>query len=243
MKSKQNGQKLIFEEGDVFTAQKYLRNLASGRSPLDGADLAEDHLLREPALVNALDLAADLLEAWLDNGGFNRVEPVRTRPFAISDADRAKIVISKEPVGIMTIAKRIAQVLPYDMQTVRYGQISGWLQYIGALEWEGETGHKRRVSTPTGQQIGIRTVDRKGADGTSYRKNLYDENAQRLIFDNLEGIMTYASQLKVQEAAEKVEKAKAELAAMQKEAEQTAAEEEAAAAEEILTETVEAGED
>ena len=124
MKSKQNGQKLVFEEGDVFTAQKYLRNLASGRSPLDGADLAEDHLLREPAMVNALNLAADLLEAWLDNGGFNRVEPKRTRPFAISDADRAKIVISKEPVGIMTIAKRIAQVLPYDMQTVRYAQIS-----------------------------------------------------------------------------------------------------------------------
>ena len=228
MKSKQNGQKLIFEEGDVFTAQKYLRNLASGRSPLDGADLAEDHLLREPAMVNPLNLAADLLEAWLDNGGFNRVEPKRTRPFAISDADRAKIVISREPVGIMTIANRIARVLPYDMQTVRFGQISGWLQYIGALTWEGEPGSKRRVSTPTGQQIGIKTVDRKAVDGNTYRKNLYDENAQRLIIDNLEGIMTYASQQKVQEAAEKVEKAKAELEAMQREAEQAALEDEEA---------------
>lgn len=228
MKSKQNGQKLIFEEGDVFTAQKYLRNLASGRSPLDGSDLAEDHLLREPAMVNALNLAADLLEAWLDNGGFNRVEPKRTRPFAISDADRAKIVISREPVGIMTIANRIARVLPYDMQTVRFGQISGWLQYIGALTWEGESGSKRRVSTPTGQQIGIKTVDRKAVDGNTYRKNLYDENAQRLIIDNLEGIMTYASQQKVQEAAEKVEKAKAELEAMQREAEQAALEDEEA---------------
>ena len=207
MKTKNEGQNLIFEEGDVFTAQKYLRNLASGRSPLDGADLAEDHLLREPALVNAMNLAADLLEAWLSNGGFNRVEPKRTRPFAISDTDRKKILITKEPVGVMTIAKRIAQVLPYDMQTVRYGQICGWLQYIGALDWEGEPGNKRRYSTPTGQQLGIRTVDRRGADGSSYRKNVYDENAQRLIIDNLEGIVTYASQLKVQEAAEKVEKA------------------------------------
>ena len=242
MKSKQNGQKLVFEEGDVFTAQKYLRNLASGRSPLDGADLAEDHLLREPAMVNALNLAADLLEAWLDNGGFNRVEPKRTRPFAISDADRAKIVISKEPVGIMTIAKRIAQVLPYDMQTVRYAQISGWLQYIGALEWEGEPGQKRRVSTPTGQQIGIRTVDRRGVDGSSSRKNIYDENAQRLIVDNLEGILTYASQIKVQEAAEKVEKAKAELEAIQREAERVAEAEAQEAAEDTPADTTPAKE-
>ena len=178
MKTKNEGQNLIFEEGDVFTAQKYLRNLASGRSPLDGADLAEDHLLREPALVNAMNLAADLLEAWLSNGGFNRVEPKRTRPFAISDTDRKKILITKEP------------------------------------------GNKRRYSTPTGQQLGIRTVDRRGADGSSYRKNVYDENAQRLIIDNLEGIVTYASQLKVQEAAEIVEKARQELEAMQRQAEE-----------------------
>lgn len=206
MKKKAAGRTMVFEEADVFTAQKYLRNLATGRSPLDGDDLAEDHLLRDPALVNALNLAADLLEAWMDNGGFNRVEPDRTRPFEISDADRSKIVISEEAVGIMTIANRISKVLPYDMKTVRYGQISAWLQYIGALEWEGETGKKRRVSTAVGEQLGIRNVSRRAADGTTYRKNVYDANAQRFILDNLEGIMSYSSQEKVREAAEKVEK-------------------------------------
>ena len=151
MKTKNEGQNLIFEEGDVFTAQKYLRNLASGRSPLDGADLAEDHLLREPALVNAMNLAADLLEAWLSNGGFNRVEPKRTRPFAISDTDRKKILITKEPVGVMTIAKRIAQVLPYDMQTVRYGQICGWLQYKGSRGTSGGTPRRPGSSSASGR--------------------------------------------------------------------------------------------
>ena len=62
MKKKAAGRTMVFEEADVFTAQKYLRNLATGRSPLDGDDLAEDHLLRDPALVNALNLAADLLD-------------------------------------------------------------------------------------------------------------------------------------------------------------------------------------
>lgn len=205
MKKKVANRTMVFEEADVFTAQEYLRNLATGRSPLDGEDLAEDHLLRDPALVGAMNLAADLLEAWMDNGGFNRVEPDRTRPFEISDTDRGKIVISDEAVGIMTIANRISKVLPYDMKTVRYGQISAWLQYIGALEWKEEEGKKRRVSTAVGEQLGIRNVSRRAADGTTYRKNVYDANAQRFILDNLEGIMSYSSQAKVREAAEKVE--------------------------------------
>lgn len=217
MKSKKSATNLVFEEADVFTAQKYLRNLASGRSPVDGSDLAEDHLLRDPALVNALDLAADLLEAWLDNGGFNRVEPKRVRPFELSDSDRKEIVISDEAVGVMTIANRIAKVVPYDMQTVRYAQICSWLQYLGALDWEEKDGSKRRVATPTGQQLGIRTVARRSVDGNTYLKNLYDANAQRFVIDNLEGIVSYAAQAKVKEAAERVEKAKEELEALQKE--------------------------
>lgn len=207
MKSKKEATNLVFEEADVFTAQKYLRNLASGRSPVDGSDLAEDHLLRDPALVNALDLAADLLEAWLDNGGFNRVEPKRVRPFELSDSDRNKIVISEEAVGVMTIANRIAKVVPYDMKTVRYAQICSWLQYLGALGWEVQNGTKRRVSTPTGQQLGIRTVERRSVDGNTYLKNLYDANAQRFVIDNLESIVTYTSQATVREAAERVEQA------------------------------------
>ena len=157
MKKKAAGRTMVFEEADVFTAQKYLRNLATGRSHLDGDDLAEDHLLRDPALVNALNLAADLLEAWMDNGGFNRVEPDRTRPFEISDADRNKIVISEEAVGIMTIANRISKVLPYDMKTVRYGQISAWLQYIGALEWKGRPGKNVGSALRSGSSLASET--------------------------------------------------------------------------------------
>lgn len=207
MKTKKEETNLVFEEADVFTAQKYLRNLASGRNPVDGADLAEDHLLRDPALVNAFDLAADLLEAWLDNGGFNRVEPKRIRPFELSEADRKRIVISEDAVGVMTIANRIAKVVPYDMKTVRYAQICAWLQYLGALAWEEQDGSKRRVSTPTGQQLGIRTVERRSVDGNTYRKNIYDANAQKFVIDNLEGIVSYSAQAKVKEATERVEKA------------------------------------
>ncbi len=104
------------------------------------------------------------------------------------------------------------------MKTVRYGQISAWLQYIGALEWKEEEGKKRRVSTAVGEQLGIRNVSRRAADGTTYRKNVYDANAQRFILDNLEGIMSYSSQAKVREAAEKVEASEGKVAAPKKSA-------------------------
>lgn len=202
---KTSRQNLVFEESDVFTAQKYLRNLAVGRNPLDGSDLPEESLFRDETLTASFDLGADLLEAWLNNGGFNCVQPKRLRPFALSDTSRKSIVVSEESVGIMTIANRVSKVVPYDMQTVRYTQMSNWLQYIGALQWEERDGLKRRVATKTGEELGIRTVDRKAVDGSTYRKNLYNAHAQQFLIDNLESILSYASEMAVRNAAAKVE--------------------------------------
>lgn len=217
MTTKEQEKNLCFEEDAVFTAQKYLRNLASGRNPLGGEDLTEDHMLRDPAMVDALNLSADLLEGWLKNGGFNTVEPERVRPFQITETQRNRIRISEEPIGVTTLANNISRVLPYDMQTVRYAVISNWLQYIGALQWDTSTpGSRRRTVSPMGEELGIHVVDRRSADGSIYKKNVYDANAQKFVIDNLEGIMTHKAQMKVQEAAEKVEKAKEELAAVEK---------------------------
>ncbi len=203
--AKTSRQNLVFEEADVFTAQKYLRNLAMGRNPLDGSDLPEESVLRDETLIASLDLGADLLEAWLTNGGFNCVQPKRLRPFVLTDTSRKNIEITEESVGIMTIANRISKVVPYDMQTVRYTHMSNWLQYIGALQWEERDGLKRRVATKTGEELGIRTVDRKAVDGSTYRKNLYNAHAQQFLIDNLESILSYASETAVRNAAAKVE--------------------------------------
>lgn len=199
---------LVFEEDEVFTVQKYLRNLACGRSPMGDEELPEEGRWSDPVLVRTFSLAADLLEAWLENGGFNTVNPRRVRPFELSEADRKQIVVSEEPVGVMTIANRIAKVVPYDMQTVRYTQICAWLQYLGILGWEEKEGQKRRVATPVGEELGVRTVERRAVDGSVYRKNVYNNNAQRFLIDNLEGIVRYASEAEVRRAAEKVEKEK-----------------------------------
>lgn len=217
MTTQEREQDLCFEEDAVFTAQKYLRDLANGRDPMGGNDLSEDHVLRDPSVAKALSLSADLLEGWLSNGGFNARQPKRERPFQITRAQREKIRISEQPIVVSTLANNITKVLPYDMKTVRYSNISNWLQYIGALEWEAAPGGtRRRVATPMGEELGIKAVDRRSADGMIYKTNVFDVNAQHFIIDNLEGIMTHKAQMKVQKAAEKVEKAKEELEAAQK---------------------------
>lgn len=186
---------LSFEADAVFTAQKYLRNLAHGRDPLGGEDLSEDHVLRDPVLVQALDLSADLLEGWLENGGFNTVRPERVRPFQITETQRNRVALSREPIGVTSLANNITRVLPYDMRAVRYSDISNWLQYIGALEWDTSTpGSRKRVASVMGRELGIQTVERKAVDGNVYKKNVYDVRAQQFVLDNLEGIMAHHMQ-------------------------------------------------
>ncbi len=170
--------RLVFEETAVSSSLQLLRALAA-RSGTD------------PETQDKLTLAAEVLQGYLDNGGFNRVRPDRVRPFLITQTQREAISITRTPVGVKTLANRVTAVLPYDMQRVGYTNISRWLEYIGALEVrEQEDGSRKRLPTALGEELGIRVLERTGPEG-KYRKNGYDEHAQQFIVDNLESIMNY----------------------------------------------------
>ena len=165
-------------------------------------DLPEGGVLADEMLRRALHLSADLLDAWLDNGGFNRRQPSRTRPFELSADEREKIAISKDGIGITTLAANINQVLPYDMQRVPFTAISNWLINIGALTWEEqEDGTRQRLATELGEEMGVKVSERRSVDGRKYKQNRYSAKAQRFIIDNLDGIMEFRAAEK--ESAEK----------------------------------------
>ena len=183
---------LTFEEDDVYTAMRYLRNLSTGRNPVDGSELPDDVPALDEAVSGSLELAADLLEGYLENGGFNRVLPARVRPFQITKGQRESIPISKKAVGVMAIANRITSVLPYDMERVSYAVISMWLESIGALSMQTmPDGTRMRTATALGEELGIRIAEKNGPRGP-YRKNLYNQHAQQFVVDNLEGIMAFS---------------------------------------------------
>ena len=205
MKANPQETSFVFEREEVRSAVETLRTLAS--------ELPEEAAAGSPR--NRVLLAAALLEAWLENGGFNKVEPSRRRPFQISESDRKKIPVSPGEVGVMTLANNICRVLPYDMQKVQYSHISNWLTYIGALAWvELPQGGRKRLATGIGEELGIHVAEHRRVDGTTYLQNVFNPAAQQFVIDNLETLMTYRLEENVRKATDKVEKAKAELAAL-----------------------------
>lgn len=186
--------RMEFDERDVYTAQKYLLNLSCGRSPLEGTGIPEDLIWNEPAIREALTLAADLLHAYLQNGGFHRMAQGRLRAFHLTESERAKIPISEEPIGVMALAENIAKVTPYDMKRLSYATIANWLTYVGALEWTvNRDGERKRLATTDGNLLGLQTVERTGVQGRVYQKNVFDENAQHFVIDNLDSIVAHSA--------------------------------------------------
>ena len=197
MNQTQENGTFVFEEVAVYTAMCDLRTLLTGP------------LIEAPELLESLSLAADVLQGYLDNGGFNRVRPDRVCPFRITQTQRDAIQITRTPVGVKTLANRVTAVLPYDMQRVGYTNISRWLEYIGALEIrEQEDGSRKRLPTALGEELGIRILERTGPEG-KYQKNGYDEHAQQFITDNLESIMNYTGKAGSRESEDPAEKTEA----------------------------------
>lgn len=50
------------------------------------------------------------------------------------------------------------------------------------------SGRKNKVTTLKGEQLGILTVDAVNSQGVPYKKNIYDDNAQKFIISNLNKI-------------------------------------------------------
>lgn len=189
----ETGPRFVFEEDEVFTAKNYLRCLTNNQNPLDHTDFPEDSPFSDQTLSEALNLATEVLEGYLANKGFNKVAPDRKREFQISNADRTRITVSGGPVGITTVARRILEVLPYDMKGLPYTGISRWLMNIGALQWTEHEGRRQRVPTEQGESLGISLETKSRPDGSKYQKTVFSERAQEFILDNLENIAEFIS--------------------------------------------------
>lgn len=66
--------------------------------------------------------------------------------------------------------------------------ITDWLLETGMLTKNDEG---NRIATPKGNEIGIIAVPKTSQDGRTYFTNLYSENAQRYIYDNIENIIDF----------------------------------------------------
>lgn len=76
------------------------------------------------------------------------------------------------------------------MKKLRATDITNWLLSQGYLEQrEMENGNKYKVATSRGNELGIVNEQHQNSYGNIYSVNLYDENAQKFVVDNLDNIL------------------------------------------------------
>ena len=97
--------------------------------------------------------------------------------------------ISIEPISISKIAYNINKILNEDMKKIKATQITEWLLQHGYLQesTEKETSHK--VCTDKSVELGITIVQKVNEFGNVYTVNLYNEYAQRFIYEHINDIL------------------------------------------------------
>ncbi len=170
-------------------AKNYIDALANGIDPLTGEIIKDDSVINNVRISRCLFYVSDVLRQVIDNGG-TVVNYVNTQKlaFSITDEQCSKILVTPDPVGVSIISKRIGEVLDENVKTLPATHITAWLVDNGYLVENVYSGKKKKVTTPQGEQLGILTVDAVNPQGVPYKKNIYDENAQRFIISNLNKI-------------------------------------------------------
>lgn len=193
MRRNKGEMKMMYDKDKLYTTKLYLEKLSNGIDPFNGAELAGDSLLNNVYLCRSFRFAADILDEILQNRCC--VTPYSSRKkktFSISEEERDNIKISQKPVGISVLAANVAEVVRPDVKGIPGIQMTSWLESIGLLQTVVEDGEKMKIATSDGEAVGIKTTEQKTRDGRLYKKNLYDEGAQRFIIENLEAINAFA---------------------------------------------------
>lgn len=116
-------------------------------------------------------------------------EVKRIKDYGFSEKEKAKIIVSDDPVGVKLLTQRINQaagkekLLP--VQISRYLLEQGYL----IMEQDEQTGQNNRIASEKGKQLGIETFWELNKYYREYCKNYYDKNAQQFVIDHLNEII------------------------------------------------------
>ena len=171
-------------------AKMYLDKLARGIDPITGREIGDDSVLNNVRLCRCFHYVSGVLEQVIANGG-QVGKRERNVEFSITRAQMARIQLSQYPIGINEFAENIrAAVGNPDMKRPNTGRITAWLEKRGLLSLQTDAeGKQRRLPTEQGLRSGLSTKMRTGQNG-EYLGVYYDANAQRMILDHLEEILS-----------------------------------------------------
>ena len=174
-------------------AKMYLDKLANGIDPISDREMPDDTVLNQVRLSRCLFYVSDILRQVIENGGqIGRGERVHKQPFSVTEEMRQNMYYSESPVAISQLLGVINSLI--DVQVTRKlaaTTVTGWLVEQGLLRVEAiSDGRTHKLPTERGMQLGMTSEQRSGQYG-EYDIVLYNEQAQRIIVDNLEPIVKY----------------------------------------------------
>jgi len=179
----------------ALRAKEYIDALAQGVDPFTGEMLPEDNIVNNARMVRCMNYVSDVLRRVIENGGEvgggAKVSKVYVRPFEITPEQIERIERTEEPVGVSIIASRIKAVLSEGVKAPTGSKIADWCMAQGFLTEETRGGKKSKVATAKGNQLGIITIDGVNMQGIAYKKNIYDINAQKYIYEHLSEIAQF----------------------------------------------------
>lgn len=180
----------------MMRAKMYMDKLANGIDPLTDEDMPDDKVLNNVRISRCLFYVSEILSKVIENGGeIGRRQPAKQTPFKITDEQIRKVEVSEQPVGVQVISKRINEVLGNNVKKCSAVHISSWLLSDGCLTEIITAGKRVKIATDKGNSIGIKTVDSVSLTGVSYKKNVYNAEAQRFVISNIKNIEGFSAEI------------------------------------------------
>lgn len=182
----------------IAHAQTYLEKLAKGINPLTGEEVAETDVVNNVRISRCLFYTADLLKKIVDNKGKFKIEMPAQRPFSLTREQIGRFEYSESGLSITEIVRRFNALIDSTyMKELKTKQITEWLVNVGMLQNIVVNNKTRRRPTPQGEGIGITIEERMGQYGV-YEGVFYSNKAQHFIVDNIETVIAFDEQNKLQ---------------------------------------------
>ena len=185
----------------IAYAKSFIDKLANGINPVDDTPIPEGDIANNVRLSRCFFYVSDILRQVIEHGGtaVNQSAKVRKQEFYLSQNERARLLVSEKAVTVTEIANYLnSHINQETTKKITGASINDWLMSIGLLEIvKLQNGKQRKQPTVQGNEMGIFVDERNGQFG-QYYVVLFTSEAQQLIYDNIEAIVSFKQAKKQQ---------------------------------------------
>ena len=172
---------------EIIELIKIAGALIKKEDPDTGISFEKDTVLAIPKVEKYNRLVYELLNELLKKE--EKEDSRKKVAFFISEEEKKNITVTEDAVSISKFCYRINENVPPDMKKLRAADVVRGLEELGYLYEETQKNTILKLPTKKGEKIGIKKNEKETDYGVKYIVNLYSENAQRFVLNNLEDII------------------------------------------------------